>query len=197
MQLYYSPGACSLADHIALLEANLAFDLQRVDLKTKRLEDGRDFREINPKGYVPALGLDSGELLSENIAILDWIASQHQALYPAGELGRTRMLEAMAFISSEVHKAFAPMFAAAGESTEAEQARARDRIAAKLDFIAASFKGPFLFGPSLSAADAYLFVMIMWAERNSIAIPGVLREFARTMRVRPTVQTALRREGVA
>ncbi|HWF00707.1 MAG TPA: glutathione S-transferase N-terminal domain-containing protein, partial [Caulobacteraceae bacterium] len=110
MKLYYSPGACSLADHIALHEAGLAFEHERVDLKSKRTEGGEDYAQINPKGYVPALTLDSGETLSENVAILDWIAHQDTALKPSGPLGHTRLLEALAYISTEIHKGFKPFF---------------------------------------------------------------------------------------
>ena len=105
MKLYYSPGACSLADHIALHEAGLPFEHGRVDLKTGTVGDGSDYRAINPKGYVPALTLDSGETLSENIAILDWITQQAPQLAPGGHMGRTHLLEALAYISTEVHKA--------------------------------------------------------------------------------------------
>jgi glutathione S-transferase len=106
MKLYLSPGACSLADHIALHEAGLAFDHVRVDLRTKRTEDGRDFHEVNPKGYVPALVLNDGQLLTENVAILFWIAEQAPRLAPGGSLGRTRLIEMLAFIGSELHKPF-------------------------------------------------------------------------------------------
>ena len=110
MILYFAPGACSLADHIALHEANLTFDRVKVDLKTHTTEDGRDFTKINPKGYVPALALEGGELLTENIAILSWIADQAPALAPSGALGRYRLLETLAFISTEIHKSFKPFF---------------------------------------------------------------------------------------
>jgi len=120
MKLYYAPGACSLADHIALHEAGLSFDHERVDLKAKRTEGGVDFSTINPKGYVPALTLDSGETLSENIAILDWIAHQDSKLAPSGPMGHTHLLEALAFISTEIHKSFKPFFAGAGDSDKAK-----------------------------------------------------------------------------
>ena len=106
MKLYLAPGACSLADHIALHEAGLAFERVRVDLRAKRTEDGRDFNEINPKGYVPALVLDDGQLLTENVAILCWVAERAPELAPDGELGRIRLLEMLAFIATELHKPF-------------------------------------------------------------------------------------------
>ena len=106
MKLYYAPGACSLADHIALHEAGLSFDHEKVDLKTKRTEAGIDFSTINPKGYVPALTLDSGETITENVAILNWIAHQDSKLAPSGPMGNTHLLETLAFISTEIHKSF-------------------------------------------------------------------------------------------
>ena len=106
MKLYYAPGACSLADHIALHEAGMDFDIEKVDLRAKRTESGTDYATVNPKGYVPALTLDSGETLSENIAILDWISRQDERLRPDGAMGHTHLLEALAFISTEIHKGF-------------------------------------------------------------------------------------------
>ena len=110
MILYYSPGACSLADHIALHEAGMKFDLVKVDLKTHKLEDGRSFTEINPKGYVPALQFDDGEVLTENVAILSMIADKYPALMAPGQFGRYRLLEMLAYISTEIHKSFKPLF---------------------------------------------------------------------------------------
>ena len=110
MKLYLAPGACSLADHIALCEAGLEFERVRVDLRAKRTEDGRDFNEVNPKGYVPALVLDDGQLLTENVAILYWVAERAPRLAPAGELGRIRLIEMLAFIATELHKPFVRTF---------------------------------------------------------------------------------------
>ncbi len=103
MKLYFTPGACSLADHIALNEAGLVFDRIRVDLATKRTEDGGDYSEVNPKGYVPALVLDDGQLFTENVAILNWVVDRAPKLAPSGELGRTRLIEMLAFIATELH----------------------------------------------------------------------------------------------
>src|SRR5687768_18513180 len=106
MKLYYAPGACSLATHIALLEAGLEFELERVDLKRKVTETGKDFTTVNSKGYVPALVLDDGSMITENVAVLDWIATQHRGLGIEGTLGRTQLFEALAYISTEIHKSF-------------------------------------------------------------------------------------------
>ena len=110
MKLYLTPGACSLADHIALHEAGFEFDRVRVDLQTKRTEDGADFNEVNPKGYVPALVLDDGQLLTENVAILSWVAERAPKLAPSGDLARIRLIEMLAFIATELHKPFVRFF---------------------------------------------------------------------------------------
>ena len=194
MILYYSPGACSLADHIALHEAGMKFDLVKVNLKTHKLEDGRSFFDINPKGYVPALQFDDGEVLTENVAILSYIADQYPPLGAPGELGRYRLLEMLAYISTEVHKAFHPLFDPT--ATEQEKKDAADTIAAKLKFISSKFAGHYLFGADASVADAYLFVMLTWAAKNKLAIPEKLKAFSERMRTRPTVHIALKHEGL-
>jgi glutathione S-transferase len=195
MILYYSPGACSLSDHIALHEAGIDFERVKVDLKAHTTEDGRDYRRINPKGYVPALDLGDGETLTENIAILAWVADQAPHLAPSGPLGRYRLLETLAHISTEVHKGFKPFFTPG--ATDAEKAQAGARIALRLDFLASGMRGPYLFGENVSVADAYLLVMVMWAEKNGVALPPALNGFARRMRERPAVRLALEHEGLA
>ncbi|RYD22996.1 MAG: glutathione S-transferase, partial [Lysobacteraceae bacterium] len=179
MKLYYSPGACSLADHIALHEAGLPFELEKVDLKAKRTEGDVDYTTINPKGYVPALTLDSGETVTENVAILDWIAHQDTALKPVGAMGHTHLLEALAYISTEVHKSFKPFFS--GASDEA-QIQASDVILKRLGYLADTMQGDYLFGKSLSVADCYLFVMLMWAAKNRIDVPASLERFRDRMK---------------
>jgi glutathione S-transferase len=193
MKLYYAPGACSLSDHIALHEAGLSFEHEKVDLKTKRTESGADFTAINPKGYVPALTLDSGETLSENIAILDWIAHQDTALTPAGAMGHTHLLEALAFISTEIHKSFKPFFAGAGDD---EMAKAGETIRKRTDYLAETMKGDFLFGPAISAADCYLFVMLLWAKKNGVAVAGKLDAYRDRMMALPSVRKAMTHEGL-
>jgi glutathione S-transferase len=193
VKLYYSPGACSLADHIALHEAGLSFEHEKVDLKAKRTEHDGDFAAINPKGYVPALTLDSGETLSENIAILDWIAQQAPALAPAGRMGRTHLLEALAFISTEIHKSFKPFFAGA---SDADKASAGEAIAKRLRYLSDTMVGDYLFGPDVSVADCYLFVMLLWAQKMGIETPAYLDEFRDRMRARPAVVKALTHEGL-
>jgi glutathione S-transferase len=194
MKLYFSPGACSMADHIALHEAGLSFDHEKVDLKSKRTESGADFTAINPKGYVPALTLDSGETLTENIAILDWIAHQDGALKPTGPMGHTRLLEALAYISTEIHKAFKPFFAGAGDD---EKAKASEAIRKRMAYLAETMKGDYLFGSDVSVADCYLFVMLLWAQKNGVEAPEKLAALRERMMKRPSVQTAMKHEGLA
>lgn len=193
MKLYYAPLACSLADHIALLESGVPFERESVDLKTKRTASGVDFHDITPKGYVPALMLDSGEILTENIAVLDWLASEYPSLGVPGELGRTRVLEALAFISTEVHRSFKPMWHA---GSDAQKDKARATISALLDNLADNLKGDYLFGAAPSVADFYLFVMLLWAERFDVGIPAPFAALRERMASRPTVQAAMRQEGL-
>ncbi len=195
MILYYSPGACSLADHIALHEAGISFDRVKVDLKSHTTEDGRDFIQINPKGYVPALDIGADKPLTENIAILSWIADQKPALAPAGELGRYRLIETLAFISTEIHKGFKPFFMP--NATEAEKTKAGDAIAQRLGLIAGQMQGDYLFGDAFGVADAYLFVMLMWSGKNGVQVPAPLAAFAERMKAREAVRLALQHEGLA
>jgi glutathione S-transferase len=194
MKLYYAPGACSLADHIALHEAGLPIDLVKVDLKTHKLEDGRSYYDINPKGSVPAIQFDDGEVLTENAAILGYIADQKPELAPSGPLGRYRLAEMLSYLASELHKAFHPLFVPT--STEAEKKSAAANVEKKLSYIASRFKGPYLFGPHVSVADAYLFVMLTWAESMKLTIPDTLKAFIARMRERPAVKASLKHEGL-
>ena len=194
MKLYYAPGACSLADHIALHEAGLAFEHERVDLKTKLTEHGADYRQVNPKGCVPALTLDDGEQLSENVAILDWIADQKPALRPAGALGRTRLLEMLAYISSELHKAYGPLFRG---GTDEEKAAAKEQVAAKLTFIAGQLQGDYLFGGEPTVADFLLFPMLRWAAAMGVDTPPALTALYDRLKQRSAVQKAMAHEGLS
>ena len=194
MKLYYTPGACSLADHIALHEAGMSFEHEKVDLKAKRTESGADYLTINPKGYVPALTLDSGETISENIAILDWIARQDSRLAPSGPMGHTHLLEALAFISTEIHKSFKPYFYGAGED---EKAKAGETIVKRMGYLAHTMTGDFLFGAAVSVADCYLFVMLLWARKFGVEPPAKLVAFRERMMALASVQKAMKHEGLA
>jgi glutathione S-transferase len=196
MKLYYSPGACSLADHIALAEAGLPYELAKVDLKAKRVEDGQDFTAVNPKGYVPALALDDGEVLTENIAVLSYIAEQAGALMPQGGLGRIRALEMLAFISTELHKSFKPFFKP--DASQIEKDEAGKMIGKRLQTIADDLAGQdFLLGDQLSVADCYLFVMLTWARKNGLAFPAGLDAYFDRLKARPGFAKALSEEGLS
>jgi glutathione S-transferase len=195
MKLYYAPGACSLADHIALHEAGLKFDRVQVDLKTRRTADGGDFTQINPKGYVPALQFDSGQVLTENIAILSWISDQTPALGPKGPMARYRLLEMLAFISTEIHKGFKPFFKA--DATDADRQAAREQIGKRLSFLADRMTSDFVLGDLMSVADAYLFVMLMWSGKNGIEVPASLAAYVERLKARPAVRLSLEHEGLA
>lgn len=191
MKLYYHPDACSLASQIALREAGRPFEVEDVDLTSKRTETGADFTAINPKGYVPALRLDNGELLTENLAVLDYIAAENPALGLQGPLGRSRLLETLAYISSELHKSFTPLFVS---STWPEKAEARFLIIKRMRYLADRMKGDYLLGDHPTVADFYLLVMLRWAEKVEVDVPAKLVALRTRLEARPAVQDALRTE---
>jgi glutathione S-transferase len=200
MKLYYSPGACSLSPHIALLEAGLPYDLVKVDLKAKQLENGDDYLKVNPKGQVPALGLDSGELVTEGPVIVQMIADKAAAknLAPARDSAeRYRLQEWLNFITTEVHKNFGPLFS----PVLADDAKAffKDRVMGKFKYIDSQLPGrDYLMGKQFTVADGYLFTMLCWADRMKFdlsALPNLLAYKAR-VGARPMVQEALTKEGL-
>jgi glutathione S-transferase len=196
MILYFKPGACSLADHIALHAAGMDFALIAVDLRTKRTVDGDDYLGINPKGYVPALVLDDGQVLTENAAILSWIADQAPQLLPDGPLGRYRLIEALSYVSGELHKQFKPFFTPG--ATDEAKAAAREAIAKRLAYLADRIEdGGFLLGPRFGAADAYLFVMLRWARTQGVPVPDALAAYFERVSALPFVQLALTHEAAA
>lgn len=194
MKLYYATGACSLADRISLHEAGFAATFEKVDLKTKITETGADFLAVNPKGYVPVLVLDNGETLTENVAILSWIASHAPELAPSGPLGHIRLLEALAFISTEVHKAYKPLFAHGARDTD--RASAAETITKRYDFFAKTLIGPYLFGHRFTVADAYLFVTLRWASQFGVTIPTSLTWYFQRVMERDSVRDSLAEEGL-
>jgi glutathione S-transferase len=193
MKLYLTLGACSLADHIAMQEAGLVFDRVRVDLQTKHTEDGGDFNEVNPKSYVPALVLDDGQLLTENVAILNWVAERAPKLALGGELGRIRLIEMLAFIATELHKPFIRCFF---PTSDAEKQVTEEIIRKRLGFVAGRLEGDYLFGSEFSVADAYLYVMLRWAQMKQLDLPEPLQAFVHRIEARPAVRLALQHEGV-
>jgi len=200
MKLYYSPGACSQAVHIALHEAGLDHTSERVDLRAKRTAGGADYWAINPKGSVPALDLGDNGVLTENAAILQYLGdlSGDPALFsPVGEMRRYRILEWLNFIATELHKGFGPLWNP-NASVDAKQA-ARDLLAKKFDYVEQKLgAGPFLMGEQSTIADPYLFVMLNWTGPHGIDLsrwPGLVA-FTRQMRERPAVDIVLRAEGL-
>lgn len=201
MKLYYLTGACSLASAIALLEAGLKFELVKVDRKTRQAADGLDFNEVNPKGYVPALALDNGEVLTENVAVLQYIADRNPAAKlapPAGTLERYRLMEWLSFINSEIHKSFSPLFRA--EAHEAVKEYARANLNRRLDYAERALGSkPYLMGEQFTVADAYLYVVLGWGAHVNVDIgrwPQLKRLHDR-VGARPRTIEALKSEGLA
>jgi glutathione S-transferase len=197
MKLYFSPGACSLHPHITARETGLPIELVRVDLRAHKTQDGADYYAVNPKGYVPALKLDDGTILTEGAVIDQYIADRkpEARLIPAaGTLERYRVQEWLNFIASEIHKAFAPLFFG-GSDQDKEQARAR--IGKRFDLAARTLDArPYLVGDTFSVADAYLFNMLTWTAHTGIDLakwPSLQAFFARVEQ-RPAVQAALAAE---
>ena len=199
MKLYFTPGACSLAANIALREAGVPFELAKVDLATKKVEDGSDFQAVNPKGYVPALRLDSGELLTENAALLQYIGDRNPGakLLPASGTERYRVLEWVSFINSELHKGFSPLFS--HQSNDGAKTYARANLANRLGWLnGAVGSKKHLTGEPFTIADAYAFVVLNWGGHVGIDIdqwPN-LKRLQGTVGARPHVLTALKAEGL-
>jgi glutathione S-transferase len=199
MKLYYSPGACSQAPHILLHEIGLDHDAARVNLKSKTLDDGSSYLTINPKGAVPAIELDSGDVLTENAVILQYLgdrSSVGEVLPSLGQFRRYRVLEWVNFITTELHKSFAPLFKAeAGDETKRFF---REQIARKLDYVDRQLgSGPFLCGDELTIADPYLFVITGWADKMiGLTNWPSLIAFRERMLERPSVRHVLRFEGL-
>lgn len=194
MKLYYAPGACSLAGRISLHEAGLTADFEKVDIKTKITDRGYDYRAINPKGYVPMLVLDDGNAVTENVAILELIADREPRLGPGGLLGRTRLIEMLSWLSTELHVAFKPFYHSNGN---AEKEAAAETVAERLEIVAEQINELYLFGPRFTVADAYLFVMLRWAKAFGVRIPLQVLAYFDRVAERGTVRRALAEEGLS
>ena len=200
MKLYYSPGACSLSPHIALLEAGLPFTLVMASTKTKKLADGSDYLAINPKGQVPTLELDDGQRLTEGPAIVQYIADkapEKKLAPPYGTMERYRVQEWLNFITSELHKGFGVLFNPA--MPEEAKAVMRTKLGDRLKWVDSQLEGrQYLMGDSFSVPDAYLFVVTNWAQHVGIDVSGFknLSAFQTRMAGRPAVQEALKAEGL-
>ena len=200
MKLYYSPGACSLSPHIALREAGLAFDAETVDLSSKKTKSGADYRAINPKGAVPALQLDNGQVLTEGSAIVQYIADQKPAtkLAPAaGSLERYRLQEWLNYIASEIHKGFSPLFNP--KATDEWKQVIKDQLAAKFDYLSKQLQGKDYLMGAFSVADGYLFTILGWTKHLNIDLAKwpVLAQYYERVAARPAVKATLEAEAKA
>ena len=200
MKLYYAPGACSLASHIALQETGLPFEIDALNFSTRTTAGGKDFMQLNPKGYVPALELDDGSILTEGAAILQYIADQNPeaGLAPkADSIERYRLQEWLNFISTEVHKSFSPLFNKA--SSDEVKSNARTMLTKRLGYIETQLANkPYLLGDHFTVADVYLFVVAGWSSHVGFDLGPFPKINAYLSRIaqRPAVQAALKAEGL-
>jgi len=200
MKLYYSPGACSLAPHIVASEAGIDLTLDKVDMKDKKTADGRDFLAINPKGYVPTLELDNGDVLTEGPAIDQYLADlkPESGLAPAnGTWARYQLQSMLNYISTELHKTYSPLFnPATPEATVADRKAYLRKRYAYLEAILA--KQPWLMGDQFTVADIYLFVVTRWGRAVHVDLSDfpALEAFQKRVAERPAVEKALLEEGL-
>lgn len=199
MKLYYSPGACSQAPHILLHEIGLSHDSAKVDLRAKTVEGGGNFLAINPKGSVPVLELDSGEILTENAVILQYLGDRSglgEVLPPLGNFRRYRVLEWVNFITTELHKSFSPLFKP--DASDETKAFFKKVIGERFDYVDKALgDGPFLMGDTLTLPDPYLFVITGWGEKMiGLDRWPNLKAFRARMMERPSVRQVLRFEGL-
>jgi glutathione S-transferase len=196
MILYYVPGACSLADHIALIEAKLPYALALVggDKQNKRMEDGSDYHGVNPRGVVPAIRLDDGTVLTENLAILAHIADCSGTLLPDCRLGRARALEALSYMATTVHGNLGAFFR---ETPEEERVRARKALEKAYNTLSDQMgDNAFLLGSFMSIADPYLFWTLVAGSRAGVQIPQRLGDYIARMKEEPSVIRAFVEEGL-
>lgn len=201
MKLYYAPGACSLATHILLREAGLPFDLEKVDLRAKTTEHGEDWLALNPKGYVPALRLDDGDVVTENVVLHGYVADQKPELKLApahGTKARLKQDELAVFISTEIHKGYGPLFNPA--ITEDARKAAIDRLMTRYTTIEKLLSDgrTYLTGDQFATVDAYLFTVTNWSIPLKVdlsAFPNVMA-FQQRVAARPAVQASMVAEGL-
>jgi glutathione S-transferase len=200
VKLYFSPGACSLSPHIVLRESGLPFELEQVNLQTKKLKSGGDFLEVNPKGQVPVLKLDSGEILTEGPVIVQYIADQkpESGLAPkAGTMQRYHLQEWLNFVTSELHKLFAPLFR---PTTPEEYVKiTKENLAGKFNILDRTLgKSQYLMGDKFTVPDAYAFTVVGWSKYKDIDVsrwPN-LKAYMDRVGARPKVQEAMKAEGL-
>lgn len=200
MKLYYAPGTCALASHIALEETGQPFEIDKLNVPTKTTTSGEDFMQINPKGYVPAIQLDDGSILTEGAVILQYIADQNPSIGLAPILGtmeRYHLQEWLNFIGSEVYKTYSPLFNKA--VAEDYKIIARNLLAKRLGYVETQLANkPYLMGDTFTIADAYLFTVLRWSERVSFDLnpfPNIQGYLIRVAS-RPSVQAAMKAEGL-
>ena len=200
MKLFYSPGACSLSPHIVAQEAGIPLEMIRVDTRTKTITTEGDFWAINPKGYVPALELDDGQVLTEGPAIVQYLADlkPESALAPPnGTASRYRLQEMLNYVTSEIHKTYSPLFnPKVSAEVRAERIEYLKKRYALLDRHLAAHD--YLVGDRFTAADAYLFVVTNWAKSTKVDLSGFthLLAFQKRIAARPAVQAAMKTEGL-
>jgi glutathione S-transferase len=200
MKLYYAPGACSLSPHIVARELGIPVELKKVNTKDKTVEGGGDYWQVNGRGYVPALELDNGEILTEGPAIVQYLADQKPdaGLAPkSGTFERYRLQEWLNFLTSEVHKQFSPLFKP--NTPDDYKKIARENIATRFDWLDKQLAGKeYLMGKQFTVADAYAFVLIGWSKFQGIDLarwPN-LAAYHKRVGARPNVQAALQAEGL-
>jgi glutathione S-transferase len=200
MKLYFSPGACSLAPHIALAEAGLAYDLEQVDLRAKQIKSsGGDYRGVNPKGSVPAIALDDGQVLTEDAVILQWIADRKPEAHlapAAGTMERYRMQEWLNWVATELHKGISPFFNP--RSGDEWKGYLRERLAQQFEFLNSRMVKPYLMGQQYTVADSYLYTILRWTGLHKIdhgKWPEIGAFMAR-VEARPGSKQALKEEGL-
>jgi glutathione S-transferase len=201
MKLYYSPNACSLSPHIVLSESGLEFDIEKVDLKTKMTQSGKDFTQINPKGYVPVLECENGHFLTEGPAILQYIADKvpDKNLAPVnGSFERYRLQEALNYIGTEIHKNFSMLFSSSVPDVCKQMAK--DNLSKRFAHLDKHLShNDFVMGKNFTVADAYLFTVLRWSRPMKIDLTSMpaLEKFLARIEQRPAVQAALEAETKA
>jgi glutathione S-transferase len=200
MKLFYKAGACSLSPHIVLREAGLDFTAEKVDLAQKKTESGADYLNINPKGQVPALVLDDGSLLTEGVAIVQYLADRvpDRNLIPAaGTLSRYHAIEWLNYVATELHKGFSPLFNP--KTPDEYKVIARDKLASQFNYLDSVLeKQHYLLGNRFSVADAYLFTVLRWAQALQFDLKkhAHLTAYIDRVAARPAVEATLSAEGL-
>lgn len=200
MKLYFAPGACSLASHIALYETGMPFETDQFIAASGKTARGEDFSQVNPKGYVPTIRLDDGSILTEGVAVLQYIADRNPAsgLAPkAGTMARYRLQEWLTYIATEIHKTFSPLF---NKNVSAEvKEHAHELLGRRLGYVESQLANkPYLLGDNFTVADAYMFVVVRWSYHVGFDLAQFprMQEYLAKILARPAVQAAMKAEGL-